>query len=136
MHKNIFASIILALSLTLAACFSACDDDDSTAAPSVAISEANIEGDELCLMADIEAEGRTAEISIVITSQDEVTTKLRQAVSDDKYVNVLNIPEFHIHIDFAEEGIEAGDWLTLTVRDGNGKTTSARKEITQDEDEE
>jgi hypothetical protein len=47
----------------------------------------------------------------------------------------LNIAGFHVHVDIADKGVVAGDLLQLTVTDGNSKSTTAQKSITEEEDE-
>ena len=134
MKRIIFASLSL-----LSICLTSCDDDDDdddTPAPIVAITEANIEGDELCVQANVTADGATAEITLDVVSQDGKTTKVSKTVSDSKYIGVLNIPGFHVHVQIADKGVAVGDLLKMTIKDNNGKQTTAQKDITEEEEDE
>jgi len=137
--KNIkFMSLLMALMCVFSLSFTSCsdDDDNDTAAPTVNVKEANIEGDELCVQAEISAPGRTKAILINIcdaTGKDIAS----QTVTDSKYIGVLNIPTFHVHVeDIASKGVVVGDKLKLTVTDENGKSTTGTLDITEEEEEE
>ena len=129
---------MLALLCVVSLGFTSCgddDDDDDTPAPTIVMDEANIEDGEICVKADVTAPGRTASIQIVITDASGNTTKATKNVTDSKYIGVLNIDGFHVHVDIADKGVVVGDLLKLTVTDGNGKSTTAQKDITEEEDE-
>ena len=71
--KNLkYMSLMLALITMFTMSFTACsdDDDDKLPAPVITIDEANIEGDILCVQADVEAQGRTAAILLTVTGKD------------------------------------------------------------------
>ena len=116
------------------------DDDDTTPSPTIVMGEANIEDSEICVKADVNAPGRTKAIQIVVTDASGKTIKATKNVTDSKYIGVLNIAGFHVHVDIADKGVAdkgvvAGDLLQLTVTDGNSKSTTAQKSITEEEDE-
>lgn len=130
-------SLLLALVSVMTIGFTSCgsDDDDSTPAPTIKLEEANIEGDELCVEADIVAQGRTASILINICDATGKDIKVSQPVTSSKYIGVLNIEGFHVHVDIAGKNVAVGDLLKLTVTDANGRSTTAQKAITEEEDE-
>ena len=127
-------ALLCVVSLGFISC-SSDDDDDDTAAPTIVMGEANLEDGEICVKADVTAPGRTAAIQIVVTDASGKTTKVTQNVTDSKYIGVLNIAGFHVHVDIADKGVVAGDLLKMTVTDGNGKSTTEQKVITEEEDE-
>ena len=136
--KNLkYISLMMAFVCMLSLGFSSCssDDDDNTPAPSVVMDEANIEDSEICVKADVYAPGRTKAIQITITDATGNTTKVIKDVSDAKYIDVLNIDGFHVHVDIDGKGIVVGDLLNLKVTDANGKSTIGRKNITEEEDD-
>lgn len=110
------------------------DDDDKQPAPVITLDEANIEGNILCVQADVVAKGRTAAILLNITDKAG-TTKVAQPVTDSKYIGVLNIDGFHVHVDIAGKNVEEGDLLKMSVTDAEGQTTTVQKEITAEEDD-
>ena len=131
-------SLILALLCVVSLGFISCssdDDDDDIATPTIVMGEANLKDGEICVKADVTAPGRTASIQIVVTDASGNTTKVTKNVTDSKYIGVLNIAGFHVHVDIADKGVVAGDLLQLTVTDGNSKSTTAQKSITEEEDE-
>ncbi|SEE02257.1 hypothetical protein [Prevotella sp. lc2012] len=135
MKKYIYMSLMMALLCVLSLSFTACDDDDDKLpAPEITINEANIEDDVLCVQADVVAKGRTASILLTITGQNG-TVKASQAVTDSKYIGVLNIDGFHVHMDIADKNVEEGDILEMSVTDGQGLTTTSKKSITEEEDD-
>ena len=134
-YINNIAIIILSF---IALSFSSCDKDDNEqeAAPTVTIEEANIEGDYLCTESEIDAPGRVASITVsIVSASDDSNVKLTKTFIDSKYVGVLNIPEFHEHIT-GIDNVVVGDILRLTVTDNNGNSTTAQKNITEEEEEE
>lgn len=136
--KNLkYMSLMLALVSVMTMGLTACsdDDDDNTPAPVIEVEEANIEGDELCVEADIVAQGRTAAILINICDATGQTVKVAQPVTNSKYIGVLNIEGFHVHVDIDGKNVAVGDQLKLTVTDANGRSTTAQKAITEEEDE-
>jgi hypothetical protein len=139
--KNLkYMSLMLALLCVVSFGFISCgsdddDDDDTTPAPTIVMGEANIEDGEICVKADVDAPGRTKAIQIVVTDASGKTIKATKNVTDSKYIGVLNIAGFHVHVDIADKGVVAGDLLQLTVTDGNSKSTTAQKSITEEEDE-
>lgn len=136
--KNLkYMSLLLALVSVMTIGFTSCgsDDDDSTPAPTIKLEEANIEGDELCVEADIVAQGRTASILINICDATGKDIKVSQPVTSSKYIGVLNIEGFHVHVDITGKNVAVGDLLKLTVTDANGRSTTAQKAITEEEDE-
>jgi hypothetical protein len=136
--KNLkYMSLMLALVSVMTMGLTACsdDDDNNTPAPVIQVEEANIEGDELCVEADIVAQGRTAAILINICDATGQTVKVAQPVTNSKYIGVLNIEGFHVHVDIDGKNVAVGDQLKLTVTDANGRSTTAQKAITEEEDE-
>ena len=136
MKKYIYMSLLMALVSVFTLSFSSCssDDDDKLPAPEFSINEANIEGDLLCTQADVVAKGRTASILLVIEGQDG-SVKVSHPVTDSKYIGVLNIAGFHVHTDIAGKNVEEGDVLKMTVTDAQGLSTTVKKSITEEEDE-
>ena len=135
MKKYIYMSLMMALLCVLSLSFTACDDDDDKLpAPEITINEANIEDDVLCVQADVVAKGRTASILLTITGQNGAV-KATQAITDSKYIGVLNIDGFHVHVDIADQNVEEGDILEMSVTDGQGLTTTSKKSITEEEDD-
>lgn len=126
-------TLLSVLTFGLASCSS--DDDKDTSAPTIHLEEANIEGDELCVEADIVAEGRTAAIVIDILDAKSGAVKVNYPVTNSKYIGVLNIDGFHVHAPIAGKNVVVGDQLKLSVTDAKGKTTSETKDITEEEDE-
>ncbi len=136
--KNQYTSlIIMAFLSVLSLGFTACSsDDDNTPAPVVTLTEANLEDTEICTQADITAEGRTQGIVINIYDASGKTLKTTMTVTDSKYIGVLNIEGFHVHVDVASKNVAEGDLLKLTVTDKNGRSTTAQKSITAEEEDE
>ena len=136
MKKYIYMSLMTALTLVFTLSFSSCsdDDDDKLPAPEITLHEANIEGDILCTQADIVAKGRTAAIMLTIEGKNG-TVKVTRPVTDSKYIGVLNIDGFHVHVDIAGKNVEAGDLLKMTVTDAQGLSTTAKMSISEEEDE-
>ena len=136
--KNLkYMSLMLALACVFTLGFTSCsdDDDDDTPAPTVLMDEANIEDGYICVKADVNAPGRTSAILISVTDATGKTTKVTKAVTDSKYIGVLNIDGFHVHVDIDGKGVVEGDLLKLKVTDANGKSTTAQKSITEEEEE-
>ena len=136
MKKIINMSLMMALITVSTLSFTACsnDDDDKQPAPQITLNEANIEGDILCVQADVVAKGRTATILLTIVGKDGAT-KVAYPVTDSKYIGVLNIDGFHVHVDIAGKNVEEGDVLQMTVTDAEGQTVTAQKGITAEEDD-
>jgi len=132
-----YMSLMMALMCVCSLGLTSCDDSSevNTPAPVIELDEANIEGDELCVQADIVAQGRTTIITIDICDATGKTVKVSKGVTDSKYIGMLNIDGFHVHVDIAGKGVVAGDMLKLTVVDGNGLSTTAQKSITQEEED-
>ena len=132
-----YISLMMALVCVFSFGFISCssDDDDDTPAPSIEMDEANIEGNEICVKADVIAPGRTAAIQISITNATGNTIKVTKDVTDSKYIGVLNIDGFHVHVDITGKDVTAGDLLRLKVTDGNGKSTTAQKSLTEEDDD-
>lgn len=129
---------MLALTCVITLGFTSCssdDNEDNTPAPTIVMDEANIEDDFICVKADVYAPGRTAAIQITVTDAAGTTTKVTKDVTGTKYIGVLNIDGFHVHVDIDGKGVVEGDLLKLKVTDGNGKSTTAQKNITAEEDE-
>ena len=137
MKKIINMSLMMALITVFTLGFTACsnDDDDKQPAPQITLNEANIEGDILCVQADVVAKGRTATILLTIVGKDGAA-KVAYPVTDSKYIGVLNIDGFHVHVDIAGKNVEEGDVLQMTVTDAEGQTVTAQKGITAEEDDE
>ncbi len=135
--KNLkYMSLLMALVSVITIGFTSCgSDDDDTPAPTIEMEEANIEGNELCVEADIVAQGRTASILINICDPSGKTIKVAQPVAGSKYIGVLNIDDFHVHVNITGKNVVVGDLLKLTVADANGRSTTAQKSITEEEDE-
>ena len=134
--KNLkYMSLMMALVCAFSFGFTSCNnDDDGQPAPVITIDEANIEGDILCVQADIVAKGRTAAIVLNITDKAG-NTKVAKPITDSKYIGVLNIDGFHEHVDIAGKNVEEGDLLKMSVTDSEGQTTTVQKEITAEEDD-
>lgn len=132
-----YMSLMLALVSVISLGFISCDDDDDndTAAPAIVMDEANIEDGFICVKADVAAPGRTAAIQITVTDATGTTTKVTKDVTDAKYIGVLNIDGFHVHVDIDGKNVAVGDLLKLKVTDANGKSTVAQKSITQEDDD-
>lgn len=128
---------MLALACVFTLGFTSCsdDDDDTPPAPTIEMDEANIEDGYICVKADIYAPGRTTTILISVTDATGNTTKITESVTDTKYIGVLNIDGFHVHVDIAGKNVSEGDLLSLKVTDANGNSTTAKKSITEEEDE-
>ena len=136
--KNMkYMSLMLALLSVISLGFISCDDDDdnAAAAPTIVMDEANIEDGFICVKANVAAPGRTAAIQITVTDATGTTTKVTKDVSDAKYIGVLNIDGFHVHVDIAGKNVVVGDLLKLKVTDATGKSTIAQKSITQEDDD-
>ena len=131
---SLMMTLVCVLSLGFTSCGSD-DDDDNIPAPVIMLEEANIEGDELCVEADIVAQGRTASIVINIYDATGSTVKVAYPVTASKYIGVLNIEGFHVHVPIDGKNVAEGDLLKLTVNDANGRITTAQKSITEEEDE-
>ena len=136
MKQIINMSLMMALITVFTLSFTACsnDDDDKQPAPQITLNEANIEGDILCVQADVVAKGRTATILLTIVGKDGAA-KVAYPVTDSKYIGVLNIDGFHVHVDIAGKNVEEGDVLQMTVTDAEGQTVTAQKGITAEEDD-
>ncbi len=138
MKKYINASLILAIITIFTLSFTACssdDDDNKQPAPQITLNEANIEGDELCVQANVLAKGRTATILLNVVGKNGAV-KVAQAITDKKYIGVLNIDEFHVHVDITGKNVEEGDQLKMTVTDEQGLTSTVQKDITAEEEDE
>ena len=137
--KNIkYLSLMMALLSVVSFGFTSCSSDDvedNIPAPTIVMDEANIEDGFICVKANVAAPGRTASILISITDAAGTTTKVTKSVSDAKYVGLLNIDGFHVHVDIAGKGVVVGDILKLQVTDANGKSSVGQKSITQEEDD-
>ena len=130
-------SLIMALITLFTLSFTACssdDDNNKQPAPQITLNEANIEGDILCVQADVVAKGRTAAILLTITDKAG-NVKVTCPVTDSKYIGVLNIDGFHVHVDIAGKNVEEGDLLKMTVTDAEGQTVTAQKSITAEDDD-
>ncbi len=136
--KNQYTSLIMMAIISLLSFgFTACgSDDNDTPAPTVTLTEANLEDTEVCTQANISAPGRTTSIVINIYDTTGKTLKVSKSVTDSKYIGVLNIPEFHVHVDVDGKNVAEGDLLKLTVSDGNGRSTSKQQAITAEEEDE
>ena len=136
--KNMkYMSLMLALLSVISLGFISCDDDDdnAAAAPTIVMDEANIEDGFICVKANVAAPGRTAAIQITVTDATGTTTKVTKDVTDAKYIGVLNIDGFHVHVDIDGKNVAVGDLLKLKVTDATGKSTIAQKSITQEDDD-
>lgn len=78
--------------------------------------------------------GRTASILLTIEGKDG-SVKATRPVTDSKYIGVLNIDGFHVHVDIAGKNVQEGDVLKMTVTDAQGLSTTAQKSITEEEEE-
>lgn len=137
MKKIINMSLMMALITLFTLSFTACssdDDNNKQPAPQITLNEANIEGDILCVQADVVAKGRTAAILLTITDKAG-NVKVTYPVTDSKYIGVLNIDGFHVHVDIAGKNVEEGDLLKMTVTDAEGQTVTAQKSITAEDDD-
>ena len=136
MKKIINMSLLMALISVFTLSFTACskDDDDKSPAPVITLHEANIEGDILCVQADVVAKGRTAAILLTIADKSG-NVKVTYSVTDSKYIGVLNIDGFHVHVGIDGKNVQEGDVLKMSVTDAEGQTTNAQKDITAEEDD-
>ena len=131
-----YMSLMMAFACVISLGFASCSsNDDDTEAPTIVMDEANIEDGYICVKADVYAPGRTAAIQIIVTDATGNTTKVVENVTDSKYIGVLNIDGFHVHVDIDGKGVVVGDKLNLKVTDANGKTTTGQKSITEEEDD-
>lgn len=131
-------SMMMALMTIVTLSFNACgsdDDDDKQPVPQITLHEANIEGNILCIQADVTAPGRVSSILLTVNDKNGVN-KLVSGVTDSKYIGVLNIDGFHVHLDIEGKNIEEGDVFKMTVVDAESQSTTAEKVITAEEDEE
>ena len=137
MKKLNYLSLMLALLCVFALGFISCgdDNDNTTPAPTIEMDEANIEDGYICVKADIYAPGRTAAILITVTDATGKTAKVTKDVTVSKYIGVLNIDGFHVHVDIDGKGVVEGDQLKLMVTDGNGQSTTVQKSITEEEED-
>lgn len=131
-NMSLMMAFITVLTLSFAACSN--DDDDKLPAPVITLDEANIEEDILCVEADVVAKGRTAAIQLTIADKSG-NVKVNYPVTDSKYIGVLNIDGFHVHVNIDGKNVEEGDLLKMSVTDGQGLTTTAQKDITAEEDD-
>ena len=136
MKKIINISLLMALISVFTLSFTACskDEDDKSPAPVITLHEANIEGDILCVQADVVAKGRTAAILLTIADKSG-NVKVTYSVTDSKYIGVLNIDGFHVHVGIDGKNVQEGDVLKMSVTDAEGQTTNAQKDITAEEDD-
>lgn len=136
MKKIINMSLLMALISVFTLSFTACskDEDDKSPAPVITLHEANIEGDILCVQADVVAKGRTAAILLTIADKSG-NVKVTYPVTDSKYIGVLNIDGFHVHVGIDGKNVQEGDVLKMSVTDAEGQTTNAQKDITAEEDD-
>ena len=136
MKKIINMSLLMALISVFTLSFTACskDDDDKSPAPVITLHEANIEGDILCVQADVVAKGRTAAILLTIADKSG-NVKVTYPVTDSKYIGVLNIDGFHVHVGIDGKNVQEGDVLKMSVTDAEGQTTNAQKDITAEEED-
>jgi len=136
MKKIINMSLMMALITVFTLSFTACsnDDDDKLPAPEITLKEANIEGNILCVQADVVAKGRTTAILLTIADKSG-NVKVTYPVTDSKYIGVLNIDGFHVHVDIDGKNVQEGDVLKMSVTDAEGQTTNAQKDITAEEDD-
>ena len=136
---NKYMSFALALLCVCSLSFISCkgNEEEKPAAPTIVISEANIEEEsELCVEANVKAPGKTAAVSISVRSADGSALKFTEKVTGVAYIGVLEVPEFHKHFDIADKGVTEGDILEFTVTDAFGQTTTAKKSITKEEEDE
>lgn len=134
-----YMSLMVALLSVLTLSFTSCgDDDDVASAPVINLYEANLEheGSEICVQADIKAQGRTASVIIEVFKASDGSLITALPVTDSKFINVLEIPGFHKHVHLNGLTVAEGDVLKLTVTDMNGKSTTVQKNITEEDDEE
>ncbi len=132
MFLSLMMALVSVFSLTIVSCGS---DDDDPEAPVIVMKEANIEENELCVEANVVAKGRTASILIEVCDSTGNNVKVAKTVTDAKYINVLNIDDFHVHVDITGKNVVVNDVLKLTVADANGHSTTAKKSITKEEHE-
>ena len=133
-----YMSLMMALVCVISLGFTSCSSDDDkndTPAPTIVMDEANMEDGEICVKADILAPGRTSAILISITDASGNNVKVTKDVTDAKYIGVLNIDGFHVHVDIDGKGVAVGDLLNLKVTDANGKYSIGVKSITEEEDD-
>lgn len=134
-----YMSLMVALLSVLTLSFTSCgDDDDVASAPVINLYEANLEheGSEICVQADIKAQGRTASVIIEVFKASDGSLITALPVTDSKFINVLEIPGFHKHVHLDGLTVAEGDVLKLTVTDMNGKSTTVQKNITEEEGDE
>lgn len=133
-----YMSLMMAMMSVITLGFTSCSSDDDkndTPAPTIVMDEANMEDGEICVKADILAPGRTSAILISITDASGNNVKVTKDVTDAKYIGVLNIDGFHVHVDIDGKGVAVGDLLNLKVTDANGKYSIGVKSITEEEDD-
>lgn len=132
-YMSLMLALVSIITLSLTSCGN--DDDDIVAAPAVTLTEANLEGDEICVKADIKAEGRVASIIIEVLKASDGSLITALPVTGTGYTDVLEIPGFHKHVHLDGLTVTEGDVLKLTVTDKNGKSTTVQQNITAEDDD-
>jgi hypothetical protein len=126
------------LGLSTLALSSCGKDDDTPAKPTVIITEVGSHdtpegviaaGDDLHLEAEIVAEGKIAEISVVIHQEEGGNFEINKTYgADSKYYDLKNA-DFHEHIDIPADAPLGEYHLHLTVKDHEGQTATAEAEF-------
>jgi len=133
--KTLFKINKLVLVLVMVAALGACKNDDKGSSPLIVLTEANLEGDEVCCQANVMTENGTKEIVIDILDYSNGSVKVSQMVTDKKYIGVMNIDGFHVHVNVADKGVVKGDLLRLTITDNKDLKTVVSKDITAEEED-
>jgi hypothetical protein len=124
--------------LSMLALSSCGKDDETSAKPTVTITEVGSHdtpkgviaaGDDLHLEAEIVAEAKIAEISVVIHQEEGGSFEITKTYGADSKYYALKNADFHEHIDVPAT-TPLGDYhLHLTVKDREGQTATAEAEL-------
>jgi hypothetical protein len=138
MSKKIFFGTMFIFGLSMLALTSCDKDDETPAKPTVTITEAGSHdtpegviaaGDDLHLEAEIVAEGKIAEISVVIHQEEGGSFEITKTCgADSKYYDLKNA-DFHEHIDIPADTPLGEYHLHMTVKDREGQTATAEAEL-------
>jgi hypothetical protein len=137
MSKKLFFGTMFLVGLSMLA-LTSCDKNETPAKPTVTITEVGSHdtpegviaaGDDLHLEAEIVAEGKIAEISVVLHQEEGSSFEITKTYgADSKYYDLKNA-DFHEHIDIPANAPLGKYHLHLTVKDREGQTATAEAEL-------